>query len=127
MSLQAYSNAAYGANFEKLSASQQTQVVNDLFDNKSDNSKLHSAFSAPNAAEFINEVHDLTVAGFWADPLYGGNKDMVGWKYIAFNANYWGDDIGLGTTKLMTAGTPTRLTPKSLGQLQKDGGGVGGP
>jgi gluconate 2-dehydrogenase gamma chain len=25
-----------------------------------------------------------TVEGFFADPLYGGNKDMIGWKLIGF-------------------------------------------
>ena len=44
---------------------------------------------------------------------------MVGWKLIGFNGNYWGDDIGLGARKLMVAGTPTRLQPESLGDLQK--------
>ncbi len=65
----------------------------------------------------------MVVAGFWSDPLYGGNQGMVGWQLLAFNGNYWGDDIGLGAKKLMVAGTPTRLKPMSLGQLQKEGGG----
>jgi gluconate 2-dehydrogenase gamma chain len=25
-----------------------------------------------------------TLEGFWADPIYGGNRDMVGWKLIGF-------------------------------------------
>ena len=124
MSLQTYCNSAYGGNFEKLTTDQQTKVLQDLFDNKSDNSKLQDAFQAPNAAEFLNEVHDLVVAGFWSDPVYGGNQGMVGWKHIAFNANYWGDDIGLGAAKLMLQSTPTKLPPMSLSDLQKAGGGM---
>ncbi|HTY74173.1 MAG TPA: gluconate 2-dehydrogenase subunit 3 family protein [Candidatus Nanoarchaeia archaeon] len=124
MSLQTYCNAAYGGNFENLSSSQQTQVLQDLFDNSATNTNLQTAFTAPNAAEFFNEIHDMTTAGFWTDPLLGGNQGMVGWTLLAFNANYWGDDIGLGPAKLMTAGTPTRLTPKSLSQLQAEGGGM---
>jgi len=123
-SLQTYCNSAYGAKFEKLTSTQQITVLQDLFDNKSDNTNLQNAFEAPNAAEFFNDVHDLVVAGFWADPIYGGNRDMIGWKHIAFNANYWGDDIGLGAQKLMVANTPTRLTPKSLSDLEQEGGGV---
>jgi hypothetical protein len=122
-SLQTYCNSSFGTNFEKLNSSQQTQVLQDLFDNKSDNTKLQNAFQAPNAAEFFNEVHDMVVAGFWSDPMYGGNRGMVGWKLIAFNANYWGDDIGLGAAKLMLQSTPTRLPPQSLSDLQKAGGG----
>jgi gluconate 2-dehydrogenase gamma chain len=124
VSLQTYCNSAYGAKFEKLTSSQQTTVLQDLFDNKTDNKNLQDAFLAPNAAEFFNDVHDLVTAGFWADPIYGGNKDMIGWKLLAFNANYWGDDIGLGAQKLMVASTPTRLPPQSLADLQKQGGGI---
>ena len=35
MSLQTYCNSAYGGNFENLTATQQTTVLQDLFDNKS--------------------------------------------------------------------------------------------
>ncbi len=116
--LQEYANSAYGANFEKLTVSQQTQLLQDLFDNKPTN------FEGPTPAEFFNELHDMVTAGFWTDPLYGGNSGMVGWQLLAFNANYWGDDIGLGSKKLMVANAPTRLQPKSLSKLQEEGGGV---
>lgn len=122
--LENYCKAAKGGNFESRSSADQTTILQELFDNSSTNTSLQSAFQGPNAAEFFNEVHDMVVAGFWADPLYGGNQNMVGWKLIAFNANYWGEDIGLGPTKLMVAGTPTRLPPRSLGQFEKEGGGV---
>jgi hypothetical protein len=49
---------------------------------------------------------------------------MVGWQLLAFNANYWGDDIGLGAMTLMVANSPTRLNPMSLSDMQKAGGGV---
>ncbi len=124
IALQKYTNAAYGANFEKLTADQQTTVLQDLFDNKSSNTNLQNAFTQPDAAEFFNELHDMVTAGFWTDPLYGGNRNMVGWTLLAFNGSYWGDDIGLGAQKLMVANTPTRLPPKSLSQLEKEGGGV---
>ncbi len=116
--LQDYSKSTYGQNFEKLNTSQQTQILQDLFDNKPTN------FQGPTPAELFNELHDMVVAGFWTDPVYGGNIGMAGWKLIAFNANYWGDDIGLGSQKLMVADTPTRLQPKSLSDLQKLGGGL---
>jgi gluconate 2-dehydrogenase gamma chain len=124
VSVQSYSNAAKGKNFESLTSSDQTGVLQDMFDNSSSNTALQKAFNAPNAAEFFNDLYDLTVAGFWTDPVYGGNQNMVGWQYIAFNANNWGENIGLNAPKLMTAGTPTRLPPKSLGQFQAEGGGV---
>jgi gluconate 2-dehydrogenase gamma chain len=116
--LQQYSNSAYGNNFEKLGSATQIQILQDLFDNKPTN------FDAPTPAEFFNEIHDMVIAGFLTDPVHGGNQDMVSWKLMGFNGNYWGDDIGLGAQKLMVASSPTRLAPKSLSDLQKEGGGV---
>jgi gluconate 2-dehydrogenase gamma chain len=122
--LEAYCIAAKGKTFEKLDSATQITVLQEMFDNKADNAALQNAFQGPTAAEFFNEIHDMVVAGFLSDPLYGGNQGLVGWKLLAFNGNYWGDDIGLGAMKLMVASTPTRLPPKSLGELQKEGGGL---
>ena len=124
VALESYCTAAKGGKFEALSSATQITVLQEMFDNSATNTALQSAFQGPNAAEFFNEIHDMVVAGFWADPIYGGNQGMVGWTLLAFNANYWGDDIGLGAVKLMVASSPTRLPPKSLGQLEKEGGGI---
>ncbi len=120
-SLESYCVATKGGNFETLSSSVQATVIQDMFNNSPSNTALQTAFQAPNAGEFYNDVYDMVVAGFFADPIHGGNQGLVGWDLIAFNGNYWGDDIGLGARKLMVAGTPTRLKPASLGDLQKSG------
>ena len=119
--LENYCKAAKNNPFEILSSADQVAVLQDLFNNSSSNTALQTAFQGPNAAEFFNEVYDMVVAGFFSDPIHGGNQGLVGWKLIAFNGNYWGDDIGLGAKKLMVAGTPTRLKPASIGDLQKSG------
>ena len=119
--LQNYCQSAKGNPFQSLSSSDQITVLQELFDNSPSNKALQDAFQGPNAAEFFNEVHDMVVAGFWADPAYGGNQGLVGWKLLAFNGNYWGEDIGLSAQKLMVAGTPTRLKSVSLGEFQKSG------
>jgi gluconate 2-dehydrogenase gamma chain len=36
------------------------------------------------AAGFFNLMLQNTMEGFFADPIYGGNKDMAGWKFIGF-------------------------------------------
>jgi gluconate 2-dehydrogenase gamma chain len=119
--LETYSKAAKGGNFETLSSADQTSILQDLFNNSSSNTALQNAFQGPKDGEFFNEVYDMVIAGFFSDPIHGGNKGLVGWELIAFNGNYWGDDIGLGARKLMVAGTPTRLKPASIGDLQKSG------
>ena len=94
--LENYCTAAKGSKFEALDSAKQTAVLQEMFDNKADNSALQSAFQGPNAAEFFNEIHDMVFAGFLADPIYGGNQNLVGWTLIAFNGNYWGDDRRIG-------------------------------
>lgn len=37
---------------------------------------------------FFQYLLDMTVEGFFADPVYGGNRDMVGWKLIGFPGAY---------------------------------------
>lgn len=39
------------------------------------------SFPAP---VFFQMLFDNTVEGFFADPLYGGNRDMIGWKLVGF-------------------------------------------
>ena len=37
-----------------------------------------------NAKTFFDMLLQNTIEGFWSDPIYGGNRDMVGWKLIGF-------------------------------------------
>jgi gluconate 2-dehydrogenase gamma chain len=37
-----------------------------------------------NAKGFFEMLLSNTREGFFADPVYGGNRDMVGWKMIGF-------------------------------------------
>jgi gluconate 2-dehydrogenase gamma chain len=37
---------------------------------------------------FFKALRDMTIEGFFADPVYGGNKDMIGWKLIGFPGAY---------------------------------------
>ena len=51
---------------------------------------------------FFQQVLGNTMEGFFADPIYGGNRDMVSWKMIGFpGARYdYRDYIGLHNQKL---------------------------
>ena len=48
------------------------------------------------AALFFEHLLDLTVQGYFSDPAYGGNKDMVSWKAIGFPGAYdaYRDTVG---------------------------------
>jgi len=120
MYLQSYCNAAKGGkNFEALSSADQITVLQEMFDNSASNTALRSAFQGPTAAEFFNEIHDMVTAGYWADPLYGGNVGKVGWKLLASNGVNSGSGQGYSPIQLAISSTPTRLPPLSLGDLQR--------
>lgn len=37
---------------------------------------------------FFESLLDLTIEGYFSDPVYGGNKDMVAWRMIGFPGAY---------------------------------------
>jgi gluconate 2-dehydrogenase gamma chain len=37
---------------------------------------------------FFSQLWGMTIEGFFCDPVYGGNKDMVAWKLIGFPGAY---------------------------------------
>jgi len=113
--LEGYSQTAYGAPFESLTADKQTQVLTDLWNNKPTN------FADIIPQDFFAEVHDMVIMGFFCDPLYGGNQNMVGWAYVGHNGVNLGNAYGEGMTtkQLMVMNQPVRLKPLSLAQLQK--------
>jgi hypothetical protein len=147
--IQAYSNAAYGGNFETLSAANQTAALTDLWNNKPTydgaagtltggaaggyqeviegvNSPAAgvpggSQFGAVLPSDFAYELFFMVWNGFWVDPVYGGNKGMVGWSYVGFHGVNLGNFYGEGYTskQLMVATTPITLKPASLGQYQQ--------
>jgi gluconate 2-dehydrogenase gamma chain len=113
-----YCKGTYGGNFEQLSQNQQIQALTDLYNNKPPN------FNGIVPRDFFNELIFMTWSGFFMDPSYGGNQQMVGWKLTGFNGTNMGSFYGEGSsvTDLMVASKPTRLQPASLAQYQKTGG-----
>jgi gluconate 2-dehydrogenase gamma chain len=43
-----------------------------------------AAFENFDAKAFFAQLHAITMAGFFADPVYGGNRDKAGWKVLGF-------------------------------------------
>jgi gluconate 2-dehydrogenase gamma chain len=40
------------------------------------------------ASEFFGHLWEATVEGFFGDPVYGGNRDMIAWRMIGFPGAY---------------------------------------
>ena len=113
--LQSYASSAYGANFEQLSAADQAQVLKDVWSN------TPNYFNGIVPSDFAWELFFMTWCGFLMDPLYGGNRNMVGWNLVGFNGTNMGDFYGEGHSPLELAlsSTPVPLKPASLAQFQQ--------
>jgi gluconate 2-dehydrogenase gamma chain len=66
-----------GAAFAALTDEQKDQVLQGL-----ENGSIMLAGIEPKT--FFEQILQNTQEGFFADPVYGGNRDMVGWKMIGF-------------------------------------------
>jgi len=76
--LDKYCRATYaGKPFAELPDDQKDKVISGL---EQGSVKLDGA----NARVFFEQLLTNTQEGFFADPVYGGNRDMVGWKMIGF-------------------------------------------
>jgi gluconate 2-dehydrogenase gamma chain len=65
------------ATFAKLAAADQDEFLKRR-------EKGAVQLSGVDAATFFDMLLQNTIEGFWSDPIYGGNRDMVGWKLIGF-------------------------------------------
>ncbi len=66
-----------GARFKGLAYEDQDKVLKGL---ESGDVQLHSA----DGKMFFTLLLQNTLEGYFADPIYGGNKDMAAWKMIGF-------------------------------------------
>jgi gluconate 2-dehydrogenase gamma chain len=73
-----WSKKTYGKEFDRLTVAQKQEALTAMETGKADfNAGFTSAF-------FFDNFLQLAMEGFFADPIYGGNKDKVAWKMIGF-------------------------------------------
>jgi len=63
--------------FADLSEPDQDEILQRMEDGKLE-------LDGVSAKGFLELVMDNAVEGFFCDPLYGGNRDMIGWKLVGF-------------------------------------------
>lgn len=76
-----------GKVFSALTTTQQDDILTGLEkgDIKVPGIGPHSVeIEGANADTFFAQLLQNTMEGFFSDPLYGGNKDMAGWKLVGF-------------------------------------------
>lgn len=76
--LDRYANEQFRGAFAKLSEDQQDQVLMDLEGGKAE------GFSEPSAPDFFEMIREFTIQGMFADPQYGGNRDLAGWRLLNY-------------------------------------------
>jgi gluconate 2-dehydrogenase gamma chain len=70
-------NEFQGKPYAALTPEQQDQVLHELDDDKIELGDV-------SASGFFSMLWQNTQEGFLSDPMYGGNRDFVGWKLIGF-------------------------------------------
>jgi gluconate 2-dehydrogenase gamma chain len=70
-------NAFQGKRFAEISADDQDQILSGLETGKIDLGNVKGD-------GFFKVFLQNTIEGFFSDPIYGGNRDMIGWKMIGF-------------------------------------------
>ncbi|WP_308162192.1 gluconate 2-dehydrogenase subunit 3 family protein [Bacillus sp. ISL-18] len=97
-----YSNKKYQKKFTEIEAKEQDQVLVDFESGKAGN------LSGVSTSAFFKMLRTLTIEGAYADPMYGGNKDMQGWKMRKYPG------AQMGYTKEIQSDKFVELTPHSL-------------
>jgi gluconate 2-dehydrogenase gamma chain len=92
-SLNAYSRDKGGKNFADLTPDIQDGILTDM------QKGTATGFFAPAAAAFFNTLLQHTREGTFCDPVYGGNRGLIGWKMVGFpgaQMGYGDDDMTPG-------------------------------
>jgi gluconate 2-dehydrogenase gamma chain len=131
--MEAYAQKLYDNGFASLTPEQQDRILSDMeqgIPDTFDQTALRSSPFAPassgteamgqgmepgeGAKAFFDLLLTYTVGGFFADPVHGGNRDMVGWKLIGFPGAHisYADQI-------LNYGQPFTGPFISLGQYQQ--------
>jgi gluconate 2-dehydrogenase gamma chain len=73
-----WATKTYGKEFDRLTPVQREEALKAMETGK-------AAFDAGfTSAFFFENFLQLTMEGFFADPMYGGNRDKIAWKMIGF-------------------------------------------
>lgn len=72
-----FTRKAYGKDFDRLNEEQRIAALQAMEAGKAE-------FKGFGSAMFFNALLQLTMEGFFADPMYGGNRDMAAWKMVGY-------------------------------------------
>ena len=76
-SLDAYCRDTAGSPFADLPEAEQDELLKRLDDGELE-------LDGVPAKAFFELVRENAIEGFFSDPIYGGNRDMIGWRLVGF-------------------------------------------
>jgi gluconate 2-dehydrogenase gamma chain len=76
-SANAWTRKSYGKDFDRLSETDREAALKAMEDNK-------APFPGFSSRMFFDALLQITMEGFFSDPIYGGNRDMAGWKMVGY-------------------------------------------
>ena len=72
-----WSRKTRGKDFDRLSESDRVAALKAMEEGK-------ATFSGVSSRMFFNALLDITMEGFFSDPIYGGNRNMASWKMVGY-------------------------------------------
>jgi gluconate 2-dehydrogenase gamma chain len=76
-SANAWTRKIYGKDFDRLSETDREAALKAMEDNK-------APFDGLSSRMFFEALLQITMEGFFADPIYGGNRELAAWKMIGY-------------------------------------------
>jgi gluconate 2-dehydrogenase gamma chain len=73
----AWTRKTYGKDFDRLDADKRVEAMKAMQEGKAE-------FERFSSRALFGRLHALTMEGFFGDPIYGGNRNMVSWKMLGF-------------------------------------------
>jgi gluconate 2-dehydrogenase gamma chain len=73
----AWTRKTYGKDFDRLSAAEREAALKAMDAGKADLADI-------NGKEFLEMLLQSAMEGFFADPIYGGNRDKVSWRMVGY-------------------------------------------
>ena len=77
VAVNAWTRKTKGKDFDHLSQSEREEAIKLLDQGKADLVDF-------NGKQFFDALLDLTMEGFFSDPIYGGNRNKVAWRMVGF-------------------------------------------
>jgi gluconate 2-dehydrogenase gamma chain len=72
-----FTRKAWAKDFDRLNEEQRIVALKAMEAGKAE-------FKGFGSAMFFNALLQITMEGFFADPMYGGNRDMASWKMVGY-------------------------------------------